>query len=83
VSCGEREHLTGFSGAAGGVVCSACEAGSFPLDEDAHAFLVGAMSRALAETPAADDRALRQAERAIADTVEHHAGVRLREAVAR
>jgi DNA repair protein RecO (recombination protein O) len=83
VSCGEREHLTGFSGAAGGVVCSACEAGSFPLDEDAHAFLVGAMSRALAETPAADDRALRQAERAIADTVEHHAGVRLRQAVAR
>ena len=30
-SCGEREHLVGFSGAAGGVVCGACEAGSFPL----------------------------------------------------
>ena len=29
--CGEREHLVGFSGAAGGVVCGACEAGSFPL----------------------------------------------------
>ena len=26
-SCGEREHLVGFSGAAGGVVCGACEAG--------------------------------------------------------
>ena len=25
-SCGEREHLVGFSGAAGGVVCAACEA---------------------------------------------------------
>src|SRR5437899_6157009 len=24
-SCGEREHLIGFSGAAGGVVCQACE----------------------------------------------------------
>src|ERR671933_3051257 len=31
-SCGEREHLVGFSGAAGGVVCSACEASAFPLD---------------------------------------------------
>src|SRR5881409_2480844 len=30
-SCGVREHLTGFSGAAGGVVCSACEASAFPL----------------------------------------------------
>jgi DNA repair protein RecO (recombination protein O) len=82
-SCGEREHLSGFSGAAGGVVCPACEAGSFPLHEEAHAFLVDALGRPLAQTPAADGRALRQAERAIADTVEHHAGVRLREAVAR
>jgi DNA repair protein RecO (recombination protein O) len=82
-SCGEREHLTGFSGAAGGVVCAACEAGSFPLAADAHAFMVDAIGRPLAETPEADPRALRQAERAIADTVEHHAGVRLREAVAR
>ncbi len=82
-ACGEREHLTGFSGAAGGVVCAACEAGSFPLAADAHAFMVDAIGRPLAETPAADPRALRQAERAIADTVEYHAGVRLREAVAR
>ena len=29
------------------------------------------------------ERSLRQAERAIADTVEHHAGIRLREAIAR
>ena len=82
-SCGERDHLSGFSGAAGGVVCPACEAGSFPLDEAAHEFLSGALGRPLAETPPASERALRQAERAIADTVEHHAGVRLREAVAR
>jgi DNA repair protein RecO (recombination protein O) len=80
-SCGARDHLSGFSGAAGGVVCPACEAGSFPLDEETHVFLVGAMGRPLAETPAAPERALRQAERAIADTVEHHAGIRLREAV--
>jgi DNA repair protein RecO (recombination protein O) len=82
-SCGEREHLSGFSGAAGGVVCPACEAGSFPLTQQAHAFMVDAIGRPLAETPAADARALRQAERAIADTLEHHAGIRWREAVAR
>ncbi len=28
-TCGEREHLVGFSGAAGGVVCGACEANAF------------------------------------------------------
>jgi len=81
-ACGAREHLTGFSGAAGGVVCSACEAASFPLDEDAHAFMTTALGAALAAAPSAPERALRQAERAIAETVEYHAGVRLRGAVA-
>jgi len=82
-SCGDREGVAGFSGAAGGVVCTACEAGSFSLDEAAHAFLVEALGAPLAATPAAPERALRQAERAIAETVEHHAGVRLRAATAR
>jgi DNA repair protein RecO (recombination protein O) len=77
-SCGEREHLVGFSGAAGGVVCAACEASSFPLDEDAHAFLVTALARPLAEAPDAPARALAQAERAILETLEHHGHVRLR-----
>jgi DNA repair protein RecO (recombination protein O) len=81
-ACGAREHLVGFSGAAGGVVCSACEASSFVLDEDAHAFLAGALGAPLAATPDAPERALRQAERAIGETVEHHAGVRLRAAAA-
>jgi len=81
-SCGEREHLAGFSGAAGGVVCSACEASSFPFEEEAHAFLVGALGRSLADAPAASARALRQAERAIAETLEHHAHVRWRSAAA-
>jgi DNA repair protein RecO (recombination protein O) len=78
VSCGEREHLRGFSGAGGGVVCSACEASSFPLDAEAHAFMTEALGRPLAQAPDAPDRALRQAERAVAETVEHHAGIRLR-----
>jgi DNA repair protein RecO (recombination protein O) len=81
-ACGAQDHLTGFSGAAGGVVCSACEASSFPLDAAAHEFLTGAMGAPLAATPGAPERALRQAERAIAETVEHHAGVRLRAAAA-
>src|SRR5258705_4406232 len=38
-ACGEREHLVGFSGPAGGVVCGACEAGSFPLRPDAYGFM--------------------------------------------
>jgi DNA repair protein RecO (recombination protein O) len=81
-SCGEHEHLTGFSGAAGGVVCSACEASAFAFEEEAHAFLVQALGRKLADAPAASDRALRQVERAIAETLEHHAHVRWRPAAA-
>jgi DNA repair protein RecO (recombination protein O) len=76
--CGETEHLGGFSGAAGGVVCSSCEAGSFSLEEDAYRFLVGALGAPLAQAPEASDRALRQVERAIGETVEHHAHVRFR-----
>jgi DNA repair protein RecO (recombination protein O) len=81
-TCGEREHLNGFSGAAGGVVCSACEGSGFPLSEEGHAFLVMALGSPLADAPAASELALRQAERAIAETVEHHAHVRLRPAAA-
>ena len=77
-SCGEPEHLVGFSGAAGGVVCGACEAGSFALGQEGHDFLVAALGRPLAETPDAPPRALAQAERAILETLEHHAHVRLR-----
>ncbi|HYM54054.1 MAG TPA: DNA repair protein RecO [Solirubrobacteraceae bacterium] len=82
-SCGEREHLVGFSGAAGGVVCGACEAGSFPLGEDAYGFMTEALGRGLTEAPEAPDAALGQVERAIAATLEHHAHVRLMPAVGR
>jgi DNA repair protein RecO (recombination protein O) len=77
-SCGEVEHLRGFSAAAGGVVCSSCEAAAFRLDEEAYRFLVEALGRPLAQTPGASERALRQAERAITETAAHHAQVRLR-----
>ncbi len=77
-SCGELEHLRGFSAAAGGVVCSSCEAAAFPLGEESYHFLVGALGTSLAQAPDASELALRQAERAITETAEHHAHVRLR-----
>jgi DNA repair protein RecO (recombination protein O) len=77
-ACGEADHLLGFSPAAGGVVCSACEAAAFPLDEDAYRFLVEALGQSLADAPDGSERTLRQVERAITETAEHHAHVRLR-----
>src|SRR4029077_10944929 len=56
-SCGEREHLVGFSGAAGGVVCGACEAASFPLGQDAYRFMTEALGAPLTEAPDAPDPA--------------------------
>jgi len=78
--CGEAEHLTGFSGAAGGVVCASCERGSFELSEEAHRFMVESLASPLAAAPPAGERALRQVERAVSETLEHHAHVRLRAA---
>jgi DNA repair protein RecO (recombination protein O) len=81
-SCGEREGLAGFSGAAGGVVCSACEAGSFALGPEAYGFMTDSLGRSLSDFPAAGDSALAQVERAVAATLEHHAHLRLMPAFA-
>ena len=77
-TCGDAEHLGAFSPSAGGVVCAGCEAGSFPLDENAHRFLVEALARPLAEAPDASERSLAQADRAVAVTLQHPAHGRLR-----
>lgn len=77
VSCGDGEHLVGFSPAAGGVVCSACEGGSFALEREAHEFMVGALGQPLTEAPESPERALAQVERAVSQTLEHHAHLRL------
>ena len=53
-------------------------ANAFALDQEAHDFLVDALGRPLADAPGATDRALAQAERAILETLEHHAHLRLR-----
>jgi DNA repair protein RecO (recombination protein O) len=81
--CGEGDHLSAFSGAAGGVVCAGCEGEGFPLSAEAHGFLVTALGRPLAEAPTGvGEPALRAAERAIGETLEHHAHVKLRAAAA-
>ncbi len=82
-TCGEEDGLVGFSGAAGGVVCAACEAGSFALHEEAHGFMTEVLGRALTDVPDAGGAALGQVERAISVTLEHHAHVRLMPAVGR
>jgi DNA repair protein RecO (recombination protein O) len=78
--CGEAEHLAGFSGSAGGAVCASCEAASFPLSEEAYRFMVDSLAKPLNEAPPADPKALRQVERAVGETLEHHAHVQLRAA---
>jgi DNA repair protein RecO (recombination protein O) len=77
-ACGDAEHLGAFSPSAGGIVCASCEAGSFPLGQEAHSFLVDALARPLSEVPGASERALGQVDRALAETMEYHAHVRLR-----
>lgn len=77
-ACGERDHLVAFSGADGGVVCAGCEAGAFPLDAAAHAFMTAALGSPLAHGPAGAPRILAQVERAVRETVDHHGAGRLR-----
>jgi DNA repair protein RecO (recombination protein O) len=77
-TCGADEDLQGFSATAGGVVCRSCAPGAFALDQEAYDFLVEALGAPLRQAPVASARALRQVERAICDTAEHHAHVRLR-----
>jgi len=81
--CGACDHLIGFSGAAGGVVCSSCEAAAFPLDERAHEFMTQALGRPLSDAPTDEERVLGQVEHAVSEMLEHHAHVRLMAATAR
>ena len=74
----EADHIAAFSGAAGGVVCASCEGGGFPLTEEAHRFMVEALARPLSDAPDAGRGVTAQTDRAITETLEHHAHVRLR-----
>ena len=50
------------------------------FSRDAHTFMVEALGHPLAQAPSGGERTLRQVERAISETVEHHASVQLRAA---
>lgn len=81
--CGRDDELVAFSGAAGGVVCAGCASGAFEFGQAAHTLLTDALVAPLARAPRSDDQStLRVAGRAITETAEHHAHVRLRQAVA-
>jgi len=68
-----------FSPAAGGVVCEECPAsGGFELSAAAHAFMAAALEAPLRDAPGAQSGALAQVDRAVGETLEHHAHVRLR-----
>jgi DNA repair protein RecO (recombination protein O) len=82
VYCEERGQLVAFSGASGGVVCAICRqvrdrSVSFALDPGAHRFMSEALGLPLADAPQASEPELAQAERAISETLEHHAHLRL------
>ena len=74
---------TGSSGSPGRQAESSarsCERGGFELSPKAHQFMVEALGQPLAAAPSASERDLRQVERAISETLEHHAHVQLRAA---
>ena len=77
-SCGEAEHLVGFSAPRAASSARPARRARSRSARRRTTFLTGALGRPLAEAPDARLRALRQAERAIIETAEHHAHVRLR-----
>lgn len=81
--CGKTDDIVGFSGIDGGAVCGSCRGDSFPLGPEALGWMASALASPLSEAPPAGEVALRQADRAVNETVEHHANVRLRPAAAR
>lgn len=79
VQCGAGEGIVAFSPSGGGVVCADCRSGGdFDFGSEAHGFMAGVVGAPLAEAPGAEPAALRQVDRAITETLEHHAHVRVR-----
>lgn len=82
VDCGSTEGLVAFSPAGGGVVCGDCRTpGAFDFGAPAYSFMSGAIGAPLAEAPSAEASALRAVDKAIAETLAHHANVRVRQLV--
>jgi DNA repair protein RecO (recombination protein O) len=77
-TCGSGEGLAAFSAAAGGLVCADCREGGFAIDPEAVAFMRDALGHPLSQAPRASAESLRQVDRSIRETAEHHAHVRMR-----
>ncbi len=79
VQCGATEGIVAFSPSAGGVVCGDCrEPGDFDISREAHEFLSRAIGAPLAQAPEATAEDLRQVDRAVGETLGHHAHVKVR-----
>jgi DNA repair protein RecO (recombination protein O) len=79
-ACGAEVDGRGvsFSASAGGVMCAECPAaGGFRLDGASLQFMAAALGAPLKDAPAAPPT-LAQVDRAVTETLEHHAHVRLR-----
>jgi DNA repair protein RecO (recombination protein O) len=80
-SCGAEIDGRGvaFAASLGGVVCAECPTpGGFALDGAALSFMVSALGSPLKDAPSAAPPTLAQVDRAVGETLEHHAHVRLR-----
>jgi DNA repair protein RecO (recombination protein O) len=77
-TCAAGDRLTSFSAKAGGLVCDDCADEGFAIGEAAATFMREALGRPLAEAPSADAATLREVDRAIRETAEYHAHVRMR-----
>jgi DNA repair protein RecO (recombination protein O) len=79
VHCGATEDLVAFSPPSGGIVCRDCrEPGDFDFGAQAHAFYSGALKAPLSQSPDAEPEPQRQVDKAITETLAHHANVRIR-----
>lgn len=80
VHCGSNERLVAFSPSGGGIVCADClEPGDFDFDVDAHALFGGLVAAPLSGAPVdAGGPARAAVDRAIVETLAHHAHVRIR-----
>jgi DNA repair protein RecO (recombination protein O) len=79
-ACGAEAGLVGFSAAAGGGVCAACEAGAVPIAPDGFEGIRALLERPLSDARAAGltDRGRRDALRVVESSYEYHGGFRLR-----
>jgi DNA repair protein RecO (recombination protein O) len=77
--CGASGGVNTFSAATGGLVCGDCtSADGFELGDVAYSFMTAALASPLRVAPPLEGVSLRQVDRAVSGTLEHHAQVRLR-----